>query len=544
MSLVQRYPMTVLAFLLAMVFLITRQFKSVDNSSVATLPESHRYVHGMPLKSISVDERGCPHYHPYSTVRHSPHSLGSLQLPYQRPSKECRTFHCDEVDQLIETMKDQILDKDIARLFENNFPSTLDTTIRWTNTRSKSPRTFVITGDINAEWIRDSTNQLLPYLSLLKQSELLQQLFKGALLTQAEYILEAPYCNAFQPPPASGIAPVKQKKDRVFPDYDSNIVFECKYELDSLAAFLKLGNAYWDTTGDNSFAHMESDLWLLAANKVLNVIDEQSLPIFNITSFEFSPPKYIFRRWTDTGTETLPVGGTGNPINANTKLVRSAFRPSDDSTIFQFLVPANAYLSVELGKFSDLVAAMGTSDYLKQLAARAREKSDDIRRGVNDYAIFPHPVFGDVFAYEIDGFGSRLFMDDANLPSLLSLPLLGFVDRDDPIYQNTRRMILSSQGNPYYLQGSQFSAIGGPHVGLEHAWPMSSIVRVMTSNNETEIKAELEQLKYSTAGLGLMHESVNVNRVKTYTRPWFAWCSSLFGEMIIDIYNRYPHVLI
>lgn len=208
----------------------------------------------------------------------------------------------------------------------------------------------------------------------------------------------------------------------------------------------------------------------------------------------------------------LILGGIGNPVNANTSLVRSAFRPSDDATILQFLIPSNAFMSVELGHLHTILGEMKrytsiSADTIPFLTEKARVISDAIASGIKEHAIFNHSLFKQVYAYEVDGYGGRIVMDDANIPSLLSLPLMGFIDRNDPTYVATREMVLSSLGNPYYLKGRQFKGIGGAHIGVRHAWPMSLLVQIMTSDNDEEIVELLELLKISAAGLGLMHES-------------------------------------
>jgi len=199
-------------------------------------------------------------------------------------------------------------------------------------------------------------------------------------------------------------------------------------------------------------------------------------------------------------------------VNGNISLIRSAFRPSDDATILQFLIPSNAFMSVELGHLSEILRkgkyhSSEITEAIALLAEQAESYSKAIAEGIQQHAVLDHPIFGRVYAYEVDGYGGRIFMDDANVPSLLSLPLLGFVDRDDPIYLNTSRMILSREGNPYYLVGPQFKGIGGPHIGITHPWPMSVIVQIMTSDDNTEIMEALDMLKGTTGGLGLMHES-------------------------------------
>jgi meiotically up-regulated gene 157 (Mug157) protein len=239
------------------------------------------------------------------------------------------------------------------------------------------------------------------------------------------------------------------------------------------------------------------------------------------------------------GTETLNLAGMGNPVNANTSLIKSAFRPSDDATILQFFIPANAMMAVELKKTAKLMSNIGHEDKAKQLENLGRE----IEQAIWDHGVQQHPVFGKVFAYEVDGFGGSIYMDDANIPSLLALPDMGFVDVNDPVYVNTRKMILSKQGNPYYLNGRVFHGIGGPHIGVRNAWPMSHLVAIRTSNNEAEISELLELVKQSTSGLGLMHESVSVDIPHSFTRPWFSWANSEFAKTIFDVADRYPHLL-
>lgn len=402
-----------------------------------------------------------------------PLSAGKLKLPFQRPHPECRTFHSDAIEDVIQQVTSRIKDPDLARLFENAFPSTTDTTVKF-HSKAKDrafvsltgsqraadedawngPQSFVITGDIIAEWLRDSTNQLRPYQELAAKDPAIYDLILGAINTQAEYVIEAPYCNAFQPPPISDL-PVSAngQDDVVSPAYEPSAVFECKYELDSLAHFLKLGNDFYDHAKSSDFV---TKRWLLAIQSVLSVLKEQSQPTFDKDG-DYIRNRYTFQRTTSLGTETLNLAGVGNPLNAGTGLVRSAFRPSDDATILGFFIPANAMMSVELGRAAAMLKSVGK----KSVAAELEEWSKTIREGVMEHGIVEHKLFGKVFAYEVDGFGSSIIMDDANYPSLLALPLMGFVDVKDPIYQNTRKMLLSKKGNPYYLTGAHFNGIGG-----------------------------------------------------------------------------------
>lgn len=467
-----------------------------------------------------------------------PLSEGPMALPYQRPSIHCRTFTSPLVEKVIEDMTSKMVDKDLARLFENAFPNTLDTTIRWhqngtikhselkRDTRDgkwQGPHSFVVTGDINAEWLRDSTNQLLQYQPLAKKDEALFNLILGAINTQAEYVIESPYCNAFQPPPPSGLAATENgQNDNVHPAYEPSFVFECKYELDSLAHFLSIGNSFFNHTQSTAFL---TSRWYKALDTVLTVLDQQSQSTFDPDTGRFEKNIYTFSRRTEQGTETLPLSGVGNPLNYGTGLVRSAFRPSDDATTLGFYIPANAQMAVELKRTAGVLRAAKDIPMAQLLEKRAQAITD----GIWDHGVVQHKTFGRVFAYEIDGYGSHILMDDANVPSLLALPIMGFVEKTDPVYVNTRKMLLRKDGNPYYLEGKAFHGIGGPHIGLEYAWPMSLLLQAMTSDNDTEIMDCLG-LVLQASRLGLVHESINVNRIHDYTRSWFA-CKSPASRM-------------
>ncbi|KAH7089055.1 hypothetical protein FB567DRAFT_627580 [Paraphoma chrysanthemicola] len=493
----------------------------------------------------------CPDYKNYAMRQHAPYSEGPLELPFQRPSKYCRTFESPLVEKVIEYMNEKLVDKDLARLFENAFPNTLDTTVRWhvddtakhkSSKRSwsaaswKGPQSFIVTGDINAEWLRDSTNQLAQYQLLAKKDKEIHQLILGAINTQAEYVIGSPYCNAFQPPPPSGLNPTFQGDgDNVHPVYEQSFVFECKYELDSLAHFLSLSNQFYNHTGSTEFLNSR---WLLALDTLLEVLTEQSKGTFDDKSGAYQGNEYRFQRQTSIGTETLGLSGVGNPLASGTGLVRSAFRPSDDATILGFLIPANAMISVELKRTAQMLAKSNK----KNIAKAVHKWGTTIEKGVWEHGVVTHKKYGEVFAFEVDGYGSHILMDDANLPSLLALPLLGFTDANNKIYQNTRRMILEKAGNPYYLVGPDFNGIGGPHVGLTSAWPMSVLVQAMTSDDDDEIMKCLIAVKNVSMN-GLIHESVNVDYAKTYTRSWFAWANSVYAQTILDLAQRKPHLL-
>lgn len=428
------------------------------------------------------------------------------------------------IDNEIEKMKTKLQNiPDLARLFENTFPNTLDTTIRFHEAGS-SPISFVVTGDIDAEWIRDSHRQLSPYTPWAVADKGIQQLLLGAIALHVRYIRRFPHCNAFQPPVEAQL-PIRNngQNDNVFPNYDPSFVFECKYELDSLASFFGLPNDYFESTRDTSFV---TDQWVDTAQFVLDRIQDLRGGTYDEFGRVARAP-YTFKRQTDSGTETLPNNGQGNPVK-KTGMVRSFFRPSDDTCVYQFLIPANAHFVVELERLSKYAPP--------QLAERAATMAKEIRDAIYQHGVVNHPEYGQVFAYEVDGYGSSLFMDDANVPSLLSLPILGFLDMDDPLYQNTRRMVLSP-ANPYFITGPNFEGIGGPHVGLRNAWPMSRILAIRTTKDEEEIAQHLKAVLESTRGLGLIHESINVD-TNSFTRPWFSWANAEFAKAIIDLDER------
>ena len=438
-----------------------------------------------------------------------------------------------------------MVDADLARLFENAFPNTLDTTVSWhvdgsdssalksrpkhtqylmgTSSNWEGPQSFIVTGDITAEWLRDSTNQLQGYQALASKDPALFKLILGAINTQVELVMQSPYCNAFQPPPPSGLAPSENGGgDTVSPAYDSNVVFECKYELDSLAHFLKLGNEFYSHTQSTDFL---TKRWYAALDSVMEVLQDQSLPTFNQSTGEHIHNEYRFRRQTTAGTETLSLGGLGNPLNGGTGLVRSAFRPSDDATILPYFIPANAMMAVELERTAAILTTVGKT----KLASKVSKQARAMKEGIQNHGIVRHNIYGDVYAFEVDGYGSHIMMDDANLPSLLSLPVLGFVETTDKVYQNTRKMILEQRGNPYYLTGDRFSGIGGPHIGLRHAWPMSRLVQAMTSDNDREIQDCITAVKNSSR-LGLIHESVNVDYFTDFTSKVVAYPAASFAN--------------
>ncbi|AEO70287.1 9ad630e2-4600-40fc-87b7-b00687112647 [Thermothielavioides terrestris] len=561
----------------------------------------------------------CPKFEKLQQMRPGPLSEGRRKFPYVRPSPECRTFTLPALEDLIERMRKVIRDPDLFRLFENSYPNTLDTMVKWRGYATKKNETtgeqtltdeelaYVITGDIDAMWLRDSASQIYSYLPLLEAStkvDSLASLWRGVINSHSRYIIISPYCHAFQPPPESGIPPTHNAayaQNSPNPPYDPQLVFDCKWELDSLASFLQISTAYYERTGDLEFFGRYS--WVDAVQAAVDASAAMRLGTYDDDG-RVLPSAWTFTGWTNRGTETLTNDGLGNPVKQN-GMVRSAFRPSDDACIFQLLTPSNMMFAAYLERASAIMeglAERGLSSKAANLTTEMRKLAAGIRVGIARDAVVTHRDFGEIFAYEVDGYGSANLMDDANVPSLLAMPLWNFTsgggggsskqqtakpakhvprrddddddndttttattattatsspspDADEPepahdyaqIYQNTRRFILSPS-NPYFAKGPVLSAVGGPHLGPGKGWPMAAAVAGLTAfsplagfgpatlaERDAAVGAQLFAVLNSTAGTGVVHETVHAWHEYAFTRPWFGWANGLFGELVLRI---------
>ena len=438
----------------------------------------------------------------------------------QRPELSKRKFVSKSVENTIKKVKKSIADPELAWIFENCFPNTLDTTVHYYQKNGK-PYTYVITGDIDAMWLRDSSAQVFPYLSLAKEDEKLKNLLKGVINKQIEFVLLDPYANAFYDDNQK-VSEWKNDFTEMKPG-----VHKRKWEIDSLCYVMRLSYHYWKTTGDASI--FDED-WKNAMLLILKTFREQQRK-------ENKGP-YKFQRGNGNPLDTQFGGGYGNPTHKN-GLIHSMFRPSDDATFYPFLISSNMFAVVSLRQISEIFKTIFSS---LNADNQFIELANEVDEAIKNYAIFERKDFGKIYALEIDGFGNALFMDDANVPNLLSIPYLGYTSYHDEVYKNTRKFSLST-ANPWFNEGKFAKGIGGPHVGENKIWPLGLIMQALTTDDDEEIFYCLKTLKNTHSGTGFIHESFDVNNPKDFSRSWFAWANTLFGELILHLYEKKPEIL-
>ncbi len=393
-------------------------------------------------------------------------------------------------------------------MFRQCFLNTIETTVQ------QSPGdTFVITGDIPAMWLRDSTAQVLHYLRFADQPEV-ADMIEGLLSRQADCILRDPYANSFNREAISG-SPHNRDLPKV-----SEWVWERKYEIDSLCYPLWLAEKYHTKTGSTGFL---TEKFAEAMRSVIRV--------FRTEQDRVTSPYYFIR--TDCPpSDTLTCEGRGEPV-AVTGMTWSGFRPSDDACKYGYLIPSNLFAVRALQSAAMLAKQLGD----EALAAEASALGAEIMAGIARHGIVEHPVHGRMYAYEVDGFGNINLMDDANVPSLLSLPYLEVCGKEDPLYRSTRAFVLSDE-NPYFYRGTLAEGIGSPHTPQGYIWPIALCVQAMTSTDIREIAGILKTLMRTHGGTRFMHESFDPNAPEQFTRSWFAWANSMFGELIFRLHEE------
>ena len=445
-------------------------------------------------------------------------SAQAVPFVSKRPPLAERRFTSPAVEETIRATKRRIRDAELAWLFENCYPNTLDTTVTFRDD-AKAPDTFVITGDIDAMWLRDSSAQVWPYLPLTRRDPRLARLIQGVIHRQAKCILLDPYANAFLADP-NGHTEWSSDYTEMKPG-----IHERKWEVDSLCYPIRLAFGYWKTTGDTSPFDAE---WESAMGTIIQTFrDQQRKDGFGSYGFKRGGARPAPGSPELYGSPVKPIG-----------LIASRFRPSDDETTFQFLIPSNFFAVTSLRQMAILLTKARPNP---AMAADATALADEVERALRLHATQQHPTLGKVYSYEIDGLGNASLMDDANVPSLLSMPYLGACSVRDPIYQNTRRLVWS-RANPWFFEG-KYSGIGGPHIGRDMIWPMSLIMFGLTSTSVPEVASNLRALKATHGGTGFMHESFHKNNPRRFTRSWFAWANTLFGEFVLQTAQRAPQVL-
>jgi meiotically up-regulated gene 157 (Mug157) protein len=442
------------------------------------------------------------------------------QFPVVRVAVSKRQFQSKSVDAAIKTFQSKVKNPELSWLFENCFPNTLDTTVFYSEKNGR-PDTYVITGDIDAMWLRDSSAQVWPYLQFVNEDKGLKKLIAGVISHQTQCILKDPYANAFYGE-ASKVGEWKTDRTDMSPG-----VHERKWEIDSLCYPIRLAYNYWKKTGDKT---PFTEDWKKAIESTLKVFRDQQR--------KKDKGPYHFQRQTTQPTDTLPMAGYGFPVNP-VGLICSSFRPSDDATIFPFLIPSNFFAVVSLNQAAEMVKAIFSDD---ALATSLTQLSAEVKEAIHTHGVVTHPKYGKIYAFEVDGFGSAYLMDDANVPSLLALPYLDAVSEDDEVYKATRKFVLSAD-NPYFFKGTAGEGIGGPHVGQDMIWPMSLTIRALTSKDQTEIKTCIQTLQKTHGNTGFMHESFHKDDPAKFTRSWFAWSNTLFGELLWKTYHEHPELL-
>lgn len=416
-----------------------------------------------------------------------------------------------EVEEIARKVAEQFADnKKLYETFINCFESTAKTTTKFL----KEDEAFVFTGDIPAMWLRDSSAQVVHYLPFMKEYKSIWELIRGLIKRQMHYILLDPYANAFNEE-ANGNR------------YDEDIteltpwIWERKYEVDSLCYPIWLLHEYWEITKDEGIF-----------TGVVKQVCKNIIQLWKREQRHDTESNYSFIRLNCPPSDTLSREGRSEETGY-TGMTWSGFRPSDDACKYGYLIPANMFASVVLGYIGEFAKDIfGDED----LFTDANQLKEDIDNGIKQYGIIHDSEYGDIYAYETDGLGRYQLMDDANVPSLLSIPWLKYSGREDKIYQNTRKFILGKK-NPYYYEGILAKGIGSPHTPDQYIWHIALTMQGLTADSKEEQQELLETLLNTDGGTSVMHEGFYCNDSTKFTREWFAWANSLFALFVMEVYD-------
>jgi len=396
----------------------------------------------------------------------------------------------------------------VGVIFERALRETVERTPTWREDGS----VFVVTGDIPAMWLRDSTTQWQTYLPLLDRAPELADVLAGVLRSQFASIRHDPYANAFNDGPTGRCHEPGDNSDDPW-------LWERKYEVDSLAFPVLFAHRLRRATGRDDVLGPD------AAAAMRTIVD-----LWRLEQDHETRSPYRFVRPTDLRSETLDRDGLGTPV-ARTGMTWSGFRPSDDACEYGYNVPANLFAARAL----DHIATTATEVFHDaELATDAAALAAELRAAVAGHGVVDHPEHGRVWAYEVDGLGNSLLADDANMPSLLSLPLLGACDLDDPIYRATRALVLSDD-NPWFHRGTAATGIGSPHTPDRYVWPISLCVEALTGGDGEQAVRILQLIADTDDGTLHVHEGFHVDDPSRWTREWFSWADSTFCELALSL---------
>lgn len=405
----------------------------------------------------------------------------------------------------LEKFCENFKDKSQADIFYKCFFNTLETTVQPQSDGS----VFVITGDIPAMWLRDSAAQVMHYLFFAEDKDV-RELIKGVLKRQFQMIVIDPYANAF-------MKDENQKSEwdgMVKTDYLHKIVWERKFEVDSLCYPLFLAYKYYKATSD---ASVFDDLFLRAFDIAFNT--------FIAERAHSKKSTYFFYR--KVGDSVEDVGKSD--ANGEKGLIWSGFRPSDDACKFNYHIPDNMFAVSVLIKCEEIFKSVLFDTCRADMCAKTAKELSVL---IDKYGIKHIDGVGNIYVSETDCIGNFNTDDDANIPSLLGLTYIEYPYLNKEIYENTRRFVLSER-NAYYYQGEFLSGIGSPHTPKNRVWPLAVAMQGITSENVDEIRKCYNMLINTTDGTGYMHEGIDKDNPSEYSRPWFAWANSLFAYFVL-----------
>lgn len=438
-------------------------------------------------------------YESSSRISHEPLSLGPLRLSYARPAADCRSISSKMVEDTISHVKASLRSPDLARIFENSYPNALDTAMQFHHPDSS------VKVDLNLIPLHSAAQQLRPYRRLIADDPVIANLYRGIIKTQVYQLSDSFKC----------------RQENSGGDSSQSMLQEqslCQISIEDLAYFLQISADYLQYAIDPLF--FDDIKWLDSVNQVLDIVEN------NAKDFPCVEAKTQAH-----GCASKSVKLVAFPLPA---------RPSNSTTVYPYVIPSNAFLSAQLSRAADIASSLIKGESATE---RLRSLAAGIKNGIDSFGKASNGKFGQVYAYETDGQGNHVFFDDARFPNLLALPSIGFASIQDATYLNTRRMILSSEGNPDHYAGKQISGIGSFSTGRGRVWPLSLLFAIQTTTDPQEVLRLLNVVGNSTAGTGLIHESIDINDANVYSRPWYPIANSWFGDTLLDVLTRFPKLL-